>query len=343
MRWRSFGGSGLKVTELCLGTMTFGAQADEVTSIAILDTAYEQGIRFIDTADVYPVPMTSETAGETERIVGRWLRDRGARDEVVLATKAYFPMGRYPHQRGNSRRHLISACEASLRRLDTDCIDLYLCHGWDTSVPVEETLRALEDLKRAGKVLYTGLSNVRAHEVAATLVEALRLGFEGFDGLQHRYNVIQRELEESVLPMAEYARLGVMVYNPLAGGLLSGKYRAGVEPTEGRFTLGDTGTIYRRRYWDERNLEIAAALKAEADSYGIPLVTAAVAWVLAQPGISAAIIGASQPAQLADNLRGAEVELPDGLRMKLDQAWYDLPRRPATLESPRIGDLLAEL
>jgi aryl-alcohol dehydrogenase-like predicted oxidoreductase len=323
--------------------MTFGAQADEAASFTILDIAYEHGVRFLDTADVYPIPMSLGTAGETERIVGRWLRDRSVRDEMVLATKAYFPMGRYPHQRGNSRRHLFSACEASLTRLGVECIDLYLCHGWDSSVPVEETLRAFEDLKRAGKVLYTGVSNVRAHELAESGLQAARLGLAGFDGLQHRYNVIQRELEESVLPMARQTGLGVMVYNPLAGGLLSGKYRPGIEPIEGRFTLGDTGRTYRRRYWDEANLEMAAALSAEAEEYGMPLVSAVVAWVLAQPGISSAIIGASRPEQLADNLRAPSLELPDGLRMKLDQAWYDLPRRPPTLENPRLGDFLAEL
>jgi len=342
MRWRSFGTSGLKVTELCLGTMTLGVQADEVTSFAILDAAYEGGIRFFDTADVYPVPMTLGTMGETERILGRWIRERGVRDEITLATKGYFPAGRFPHQRGNSRRHLIEACEHSLRRLNTDCVDLYLCHGWDDSVPVEETLRALDDLKRAGKVLYTGLSNVRATEVAETLLVAGRLGLKGFDGLQPRYSVIFREAEESLFPMARRFGLGTMVYNPLAGGILSGKYLPDAEPTEGRFTLGDTGETYRRRYWDRRNLETAQSLKAEAAEYGLSLVTAAVAWVLTNPAVSSAIVGASRPEQLADNLRAAACELPDGLRMKLDQAWYDLPRRPPTLDAPRIGNWLDE-
>ena len=342
MRWRSFGSSGLKVTELCLGTMTLGIQADEVTSFAILDAAYEGGIRFLDTADVYPVPMTLGTLGATERIIGRWIRERGVRDEIALATKGYFTVGRFPHQRGNSRRHLIEACEQSLRRLDTDCVDLYLCHGWDESVPIEETLRALEDLKRAGKVLYTGLSNVRAHEVAETLLAADRTELKGFDGLQPRYNVIYREAEESLFPLARRFGLGAMVYNPLAGGILSGKYRPDAQPTEGRFTLGDTGETYRRRYWDQRNLEMAQALKAEAAEYGLPLVTAAVAWVLTNPAVSSAIIGASRPEQLADNIRAAACELPDGLRMKLDQAWFDLPRRPPNLDTPRLASHLEE-
>lgn len=342
MRWRSFGRSGLKVTELCLGTMTLGVQADEVTSFAILDAAYEGGIRFFDTADVYPVPMTLGTLGETERIIGRWMRERGVRGEITLATKGYFPTGRFPHQRGNSRRHLIEACEHSLRRLDTDCVDLYLCHGWDASVPIEETLRALEDLKRAGKVLYTGLSNVQAHDVAESVVAARELGIQGFDGLQPRYSVIFREAEESLFPMARRFGLGTMVYNPLAGGILSGKYRPDAEPTEGRFTLGDTGETYRRRYWDRRNLEMAQSLKAEAAEYGLSPVTAAVAWALTNPIVSSVIIGASRPDQLADNLRAAGSDLPDGLRMKLDQAWYDLPRRPPALDTPRIGSWLEE-
>lgn len=339
MKWNSFGRSGLKVTELCLGTMTLAGQADEETSYAILEAAHEGGIRFLDTADVYPVPMRSETAGRSESLLGRWMEDRGVRDELVISTKAYFPTGPSPLERGNSRRHLIAACEASLRRLRTDRIDIYLCHGWDPTVPLEETLRALEDLRGAGKVLYTGISNVRAHEVAEALLTAARTGIPGFDGLQPRYNLLQREAEESLFPLARRFGLGVMVYNPIAGGLLSGKHRPGAEPAKGtRFDMEDTGEVYRRRYWSERYLQVAQDLKAAAETEGITLVTAAVAWVLRQPDVSSAIIGASRPDQLADHIEATRTRLSDELADRLDRVWFDIPRRPPNLDTPRIPD-----
>jgi aryl-alcohol dehydrogenase-like predicted oxidoreductase len=342
MNWRSFGDSGLKVTELCLGTMTLAGQADANTSYAILDGAYEGGIRFLDTADGYPLPMRLATAGATERLVGRWLAERGVRDDFVLATKAYFPTGELPTQRGNSRLHLMRACEASLERLGTDRLDLFLCHGWDTTVPVEETLRALEDLKRAGKIVYVGVSNVRSHEVTRALAVSERLGLSGFDGLQPRYNLLQREAEESLFPLAAEFGLGTMVYNPIAGGLLSGKYVPGAEPLPGtRFALDGVSETYRRRYWDTDYLEVTAELKRLAEEHGMSLVTAAVAWVLANENVSSAIIGASKPDQLADHFRATEVELPAELVDRLDRVWYGLPRRPPELDTPRISDFYA--
>lgn len=342
MKWRSFGRSGLKVTELCLGTMTLAGQADPKTSYRILDAAYEGGVRFFDTADCYPIPMKLATAGDTERLVGRWLGERRRRDDIVLATKAYFPTGRLPVHRGNSRLHLLRACEASLERLGTDRLDLYLCHGWDPTVPLEETLSALEDLKRAGKILYFGISNLRAHELAEALVVAARSGQAGFAGIQPRYNLLQREAEESLLPLAERFGLGVMVYNPIAGGLLSGKYAPGVEPPAGtRFALDGIGEVYRRRYWDGRCLEMASELKQVAEQHGMSPVTAAVAWLLANQAVSSAIIGASKPDQLAAHIQATQVELPVGLMEWLDRVWSQLPRRPPELDTPRIADFHA--
>lgn len=339
MQWKSFGRSGLKVTELSLGTMTLAGQADEATSFAILDAAWDGGIRFLDTADVYPVPMRLDTAGESEALLGRWMAARNNRHDLVLATKAYFPTGRLPIHRGNSRLHLVAACEASLKRLRTDRVELYLCHGWDPSVPIEETLRALEGLKQDGKVLYTALSNARAHEIAGTLVEAARLGLPGFDGLQPRYNLFQREAEESLFPLAQRFGLGVMVYNPIAGGLLSGKHQPGSPPAAGtRFALPAIGEVYRRRYWDERLLQEAVRLRDEAKRAGLSLVTAAVAWVLRNPIVTSAIVGASRPEQLADHLRAVETTLPPELEATLGRVWYDVPRRPPDLDSPRIDD-----
>lgn len=341
MRWKAFGSSGLKVTELCLGTMTLAGQAGEKASYAILDAALEGGIRFLDTADVYPVPMLLETCGRTEALLGKWMALRKNRDQLVLATKAYFSTGPLPLHRGNARRHLASACEASLRRLRTEYIDLYLCHGWDPTTPIEETLLALDRLQREGKILYYGISNVRAHEVTEALLAAARLGVVGFQGLQPRYNVFHREAEESLFPLARRFGLGTMVYNPIAGGLLSGKHRPGKPPAKGtRFAMPQIGEVYRRRYWDERLLEEAVALKAAAADYGLSLVTAAVAWVLANPDVTAAIVGASRPEQLADHLRAPDTVLPPELKARLDRVWYDLPRRPPDLDSPRIERFL---
>ncbi len=337
MKWKSFGTSGLKVTELCLGTMTLASQADEQASFAILDAAFEGGIRFFDTADVYPIPMLLETYGATEALLARWMSARRNRDQIVLATKGYFASGPLPLHRGNSRLHLIRACEGSLKRLGTDYVDLYLCHGWDPTVPVEETLLALEQLRSDGKIVYYGLSNVRAHEVAAALVAAERLGIAGVQGLQPRYSIIQREAEESLFPLARRFGLGTMVYNPIAGGLLSGKHPPGKPPAQGtRFALPVSGETYRKRYWDERLLEEAVRLKGLAGQYGLSPVTAAVAWVLANPDVSCAIIGATRPEQLGAHLAAPQTELPAEFRTLLDQVWFDLPRRAPNLDSPRL-------
>jgi len=338
MKWKSFGTSGLKVTELCLGTMTLAGQADRKTSYAILDAAFEGGIRFLDTADVYPIPMLPDTNGDTETLLGRWMALKKNRDQLVVATKGYFPSGPLPIHRGNSRLHLTRSCEASLKRLKTDYVDLYLCHAWDPTVPVEETLAALEQLRRDGKIIYAGLSNVRAHEVAEALVVAERLGIAGIQGLQPRYNVFQREAEESLFPLARRFGLGTMVYNPIAGGLLSGKHQPGKPPARGtRFAMPDTGEVYRKRYWDERRLREAVALKHEAEKHRLSLVTAAVAWVLSNPDVTSAIIGASRPQQLADHLRAADTTLPPSLAQRLGRSWFDLPRRPPDLDTPRIA------
>ena len=339
MKWKSFGRSGLKVTELCLGTMTLAGQADEKASYAILDAAFEGGIRFLDTADVYPIPMLQETYGDTEALLGKWMAGRKNRHELVLATKGYFPGGALPIHRGNSRLHLVRSCEASLRRLKTDYLDLYLCHGWDPTVPIEETLLALEQLRREGKIVYAGLSNVRAHEVTEALVAAERLGVAGIQGLQPRYNVLQREAEESLFPLARRFGLGTMVYNPIAGGLLSGKHQPGKPPARGtRFALPHIGEVYRKRYWDERLLQEAVTLKRAAERHGLSLVTAAVAWVLSSPDVTSAIIGASRLQQLADHLRAPEITLPAPLAKRLSETWFDLPRRPPDLDTPRITD-----
>ena len=339
MKWKSFGASGLKVTELCLGTMTLAGQADEQVSFAILDAAHAAGIRFMDTADCYPIPLALETVGRTEELIGRWLKARHTRDEWVIATKAYFPMGPTPLQRGNSRLHIKASVEASLRRLGTDRIDLFLCHGWDPTVPVEETLLALDDLRREGKIHHAGVSNVRATEVTEGLVAATRLGIPGFQALEPRYNLLFREAEESLFPLARQFGLGTMVYNPLAGGLLTGKHRPGAPPAEGtRFTMGDSGRVYRGRYWNEDFLGIAGDLKTQAQETGMSLVTAAVAWTIGNPDVTSAIIGVSKPDQITDQIKATETALPPELKSAMDAVWFDLPRKEPSLDTPRLTE-----
>ena len=311
--------------------MTFGYQSDEATSFAILDRAAEAGVDFIDTADCYPVPLTLETAGRTEEILGRWLR--GKRDRFVVATKCFFPMGAGPEDRGNGRRHVLQAAEASLRRLQTEAIDLYQLHAFDTETPLEETLRALEDLVASGKVRAIGCSNFRAFELATALGVSERLSLARFRSAQPRYNVLYREIETELVPLCREEGVGVIVFNPLAGGLLTGKHSPGAAPDPAsRFgeQMGATAQAYRRRYWQDEALQAVASLKSFFDARGKALPSVAVAWVLDQPGITAAIVGASRPEQLEATLAGADLKLDDEERQVLDEVWYALPRqRPA--------------
>ncbi len=329
MQTRSLGRTGLRVPPICLGTMTFGLQCDEATSFGILDRAFEAGVHFIDTADVYPLGGDLATVGRTEEIIGSWLAQRGARERVVLATKCRGRMGREPNDEGLSRQHVMRACEASLRRLRTDVIDLYQTHAFDADVPIDETLRALDDLVRAGKVRYAGCSNYPAWRLAEALAASERRGLVRYDSLQPRYNLLYREIETELLPLCRAHGVGVIVYNPLAGGFLSGKYRRGEAPREGtRFTLGTAGRFYQARYWHDPQFEVVEQLGKECESRGVALASAAVAWVLAQPGITSAIVGASRPEQLDATLAGALLELDPELKKQLDAAWQTLPRRP---------------
>jgi aryl-alcohol dehydrogenase-like predicted oxidoreductase len=325
MKTRRMGRTGLKVSEVCLGTMTFGHQCDEATSFAILDRAAEGGVDFLDTADAYPVPPTPQTAGRTEEIVGRWLR--GKRQRFVLATKCRIRVGVGPNDEGLSRKHILDAVEASLRRLQTDYLDLYQAHAPDPETPPEETLRAFVDLVRSGKVRYVGCSNFAAWQVALSLGLSDRLHLARYDCVQPRYNLLYRDVEAELLPLCRDQGLGVIVYNPLAGGFLSGKYRSLGEPPPGtRFSLGKTGDLYRERYWQQAQLEAVERLKAHFEPRGKKLTSVAVAWVLAQPGITSAIVGASRPEQLDDTLAAVDLALDDADREVCNLAWYGLPR-----------------
>ena len=330
MRHARLGRTGLSVSRLCLGTMTFGLQCDEAASVAILDRAAAGGITFLDTADVYPLGGGLDTVGRTEDILGRWLQ--GRRHEFVIATKCFGAMSARPWDRGSSRKHILDAIEGSLRRLRIDYVDLYQLHQPDPETPIDETLRALDDVVRAGKARYVGCSNFHAWQVARAVGRSEVLGVARFDSVQPRYNLLFRQVERELLPLCQEDGLGVIPYNPLAGGFLSGKHRREAGPTAGtRFALGKASRLYQDRYWHEREFATVEALRPLAAEAGISLARLAVGWVLAHPAITAPIIGASRPEQLDDVLPAVEKGLDADLKARLDELtreyrWGDDPR-----------------
>jgi len=327
MKISSLGRTGLKVSEICLGTMTFGNQADEATAFGIMDVADQAGVAFFDTADVYPLGGAPGSAGATEEIVGRWLKARGAREWIVLATKCRGEMGPTPNDAGLSRKHIISACEQSLRRLQTDYIDLYQAHSPDLSTPIEETLRAFEDLVRSGKVRYIGCSNYPAWQLATALWTSDKYNLARFESAQPRYNLLFRMIEDEILPLCQAQGIGVMAYNPLAGGMLTGRYRNLQQVDSGtRFGLERSGELYRRRYWNDMVFEAVDRLARFLEPRGKSLTHVALAWVLAQPGVTCAIVGASRPEQLTDSLGGVGMALDIEEQQACDEVWYQLPR-----------------
>ena len=316
-----FGRTGLKVSRLCLGTMTFGYQCDEETSIAIMDAAAEAGITFIDTADVYPLGAPPELFGRTEEVVGRWLQSR--REEFIVATKCYFPTGPKPWDAGNSRKNIMRALDASLRRLGTDYVDLYQLHSWDADTPIDETLQALDDVVRAGKVRYVGCSNFLAYQLARSIGRAEVLGCANFVSVQPRYNLLFRENERELFPLCAEEGIAVIPYNPLAGGFLSGKHQPGAPTEGGRFTLGWAAGRYQERYWNDRLFAAVDELRPIADGAGVSMATLAVQWVLANPVITSPIIGASRPEQLADPVAAVAASLDADVKDRLDQLTYE--------------------
>jgi 1-deoxyxylulose-5-phosphate synthase len=310
--------------------MTFGLQSDEGTAGAILDRAAEGGIDFLDSSDAYPLGGDLSTRGITEEILGRWLR--GKRDRFIVATKCFAPTGPAPFDAGNSRKHIMTAVEASLRRLQTDYIDLYQLHGYDRATPIDETLGALDDLVHAGKVRYTGCSNFLTYQLVRAIGRTETLGLTRLDCVQPRYNLLFRQIEREMLPFCLEEGVGVIPYNPIAGGLLSGKHSRSAPPPAGtRFTLGNAGGMYQERYWHEREFGTVDELGQLAKEAGIDLVTLSVAWVLANPAVTAPIIGASRPDQLQASLAAAELVLDGDLKRRLDELTHqyrmgDAPR-----------------
>ncbi len=316
------GRTGLQVSRLCLGTMTFGLQSDESTAVAILDRAAEGGIDFLDTSDAYPLGGDLSTRGITEEILGRWLQ--GKRDRFIVATKCFAPTGPAPFDAGNSRKHILAAVDASLRRLQTDYIDLYQLHGYDQATPIDETLSALDDLVHAGKVRYIGCSNFLTYQLVRAIGRSETLRLARFDSVQPRYNLLFRQIEREMLPFCHEEGVGIIPYNPIAGGMLSGKHSRTAPPPEGtRFTLGTAAKNYQDRYWHDREFDTVDALRQLSEKAGVSLVTLAVAWVLATPAITAPIIGASRPEQLDASLAAVGFALDDDLKGQLDDLTHE--------------------
>jgi len=310
------GATGVKVSPIALGTMAFGGDADEATARAIWRAARDAGVNLFDTADVY-------NAGRSEEILGRLMQ--GERDQIVLATKAYFPTGAGANDRGTSRYHLVRAVEASLRRLATDRIDLYYLHRFDDVTALDETLRGIEDLVRAGKILYPACSNFAAWQVAHALGIQRHHGWAPVVALQPMYNLVKRQAEVEILPMAQSLGLAVIPYNATGGGLLTGKYAPGRPPPRGRLS---EDKMYSVRYADPRYLTIAGQFTALAAELGHAPATLSVAWVASHPGVTSVLVGGRSVEQLAPTLAASQLVLDPATRARISQLSPEPP--PAT-------------
>jgi aryl-alcohol dehydrogenase-like predicted oxidoreductase len=321
MKYRNLGSSGVKVSNLCLGAMTFGeadeksfmhkAGSDEATAHAVIDRAVAAGINFIDTADVYGQD------GLSERVLGNWFVARGSRDRIVLATKFRFTMGDGPNRSGASRYRIMKCVDDSLRRLRTDRIDLYQIHMQDITVPEDETVRALDDLVRAGKVLYIGCSNYAAYRLMRSLWLSRTHHWAAFVTLQAQYSLLVRDLEREHVPLCRDEGLGILPWSPLAGGFLTGKFERGKPPQSGT-RLGEKDRL--ARYDLERNWKILDAVRGVASETGSTPSAVSIAWLLARPQVTSVIFGARSVEQLDANLAAAELALTPTQLAALDQA-----------------------
>jgi aryl-alcohol dehydrogenase-like predicted oxidoreductase len=323
MQYRTLGHSGAVVSDFALGTMTFGAEASEEQSHAMLDDFLAAGGNFIDTADVY-------SSGVSEQIIGRWLAARpDARDTVVLASKGRFPMGAAPNDVGTSRRHLTRALDDSLRRLGVEQIDLYQLHAWDPITPLEESLRFLNDAVRNGKIGYYGFSNFLGWQLTKAVHLARAHGWSEPVTLQPQYSLLVREIEAEIVPASLDAGIGLLPWSPLAGGWLSGKYKRD-QPPAGATRLGenpDRGMeAWKARNADPRTWEIMKEVEEIAGRHGASASQVALAWLADQPAVTSVILGARTPAQLADNLAAADLELTAGELLRLSE-----------VSRPRVG------
>jgi aryl-alcohol dehydrogenase-like predicted oxidoreductase len=323
MDYRPLGRTGVKVSNLCLGCMMFGGKTGEQDSFAIIDRAIDAGINFLDTANVY-------SRGRSEEVTGAALKRNGKRQRIVVATKVHGKMADDdPNMEGNSRRHIIEQCEASLRRLQTDYIDLYQIHRPDSTIPIDETLRALDDLIRDGKVRYIGTSTYAAWQVVESLGVSKELGLNRFICEQPPYNLLDRRIERELLPMARTYGIGTIPWSPLAGGLLTGKYtRNQPPPAESRFGDLENAPHLQRR-WQERLFNVTEGLAPLAEAKGCSMSQLALAWCMQQPGVTSPIIGPRTMGQLEDNLGARDLTIDD-----TDRATIDALVPPGTMVSP---------
>jgi len=326
VQFAKFGQTGLVVSRMILGTGTFGKQTDEQEARRMLDRAAEAGINFIDTADGYP---PGAEAGGAEIIAGRLLSKKRA--AFVLATKGGGRMGPAAWDAGNSRKHLLDAIDASLRRLNADYVDLYQLHMDDRVTPIDEVVGAMDTIVRSGRARYIGVSNFLAYRLATALGRQDTLKLTRFASAQPRNNLLFREVERELFPLVQEEGLAVIPYNPLAGGLLTGKHTHGDTPETGRFSaeLGGFGHAYRARYWHEREFETVARVQEIAKQHGTPSTTLSVAWVLANPAITSVILGASRIEQLTDTLAAADSKLDSALKTRLDEVSIEFRRGDA--------------
>jgi voltage-dependent potassium channel beta subunit len=320
VNYRRLGRSGVKVSEISLGSwLTYGGSVAQERAQACIHIAYELGINFFDTANVY-------MRGAAEEIVGRALNGF-ERDSYFLATKVYFPMGEGPNDRGLSRKHITEQCHASLKRLGVDYVDLYQCHRYDEDTPLEETLRALDDLVRQGKVLYVGVSEWRADQIADALRLAKEMNLDRIVSNQPRYNMIQRHIEAEIIPLCEREGVGQVVFSPLAQGVLTGKYLPGEVPKEGTRAADSESNRFMQQLMNKEVLSAVNKLRSVASDAGLSMSQLALAWILGHENVSSAIIGASRPEQVDDNAKAAGVRLSADVVSEIDGILKDVIQR----------------
>lgn len=313
MQYRLLGRTGVHVSSLCFGTMSFGGDADEATSAAMYTRCRDQGVNFFDCANVYG-------RGRAEAILGRLMA--GHRDELVITSKVGFRMREGANGEGLSRRHMVREVEDSLRRLQTDRIDVYFAHRYDANTPIEETLAAFDTLVQQGKILYPAVSNWPAWQIARALGISERKGWAPFACLQPMYNLTKRQVEVEILPLAQHAQLGVIPYSPLGGGLLTGKYTIQQRPTQGRIV---ENAMYNKRYGDAVYYEVAERFTDYAQTHGYQPATLAVAWVMSHPAVTAPIIGARNLEQLEASLAAADLVLTPEQRAEISSLSIEPP------------------
>ncbi|HUS55651.1 MAG TPA: aldo/keto reductase [Thermohalobaculum sp.] len=323
MDYKLLGRTGIKVSQLCFGTMSFGGDADEATSEAMYAACRGRGINFFDCADGY-------SKGKAEAILGRLMAHE--RDDLIITTKCFNPMGPDINASGGNRRHIMRAVEASLKRLGTDRVEVLFMHRWDTTVPLEETLRALEDLVRDGKVLHLGASNYSAWQIAKGLGISERRVWARFDVIQPMYSLVKRQVESEILPLARAEGLGVITYSPVGGGLLSGKYGPDKRPEAGRLM---TNKEYTARYGEDWVFETAGKFAALAAQRGHHPVSLAVAWAAANPDVTCPIIGARDLTQLGPSLEALKIEMTPELRAEISSLGRTPPPATDRLEEAR--------